>query len=136
MINPEQLKAPKYDSLRRAFWSYIIRVLHLEHTEPTLNPTNYTNLNEVNRMLAKRIEAYDQELIEQGVQQGIRQGVQQEELLGVQKGQYQMLISILEDRFGKVPEQLMQHIKTVSSEELLRLSKRALHVKSLDELND
>lgn len=53
---------------------------------------------------------------------------------GIQQGQYLMLIEILEARFGKVPAELLQHLKTLPPTQLLELSKQALKIPSIAQL--
>ncbi len=64
-----QLKEPEYDSLRRAFARYAVRVLKLREMG-IKEDVEKINLEEVRSMLAERIEAYKTSLVEQGMEQG------------------------------------------------------------------
>jgi predicted transposase YdaD len=61
---------------------------------------------------------------------GEQEGLQK----GLQKGQYKILLAQLEDRFGKVPLSVVRQLKNSSSAELMKLSKRVLHISSAEEL--
>jgi len=120
----KQLKHPRFDSLRRAFVVYISRVLELDKLASDIETYS---LEEVLHMsVTERIRAYDTGLIQQGLEQGMCQGLQQ--------GHYDMLLILLEDRFGRVPVSLKSRLKQTATNELIDLYRHALHIQSIDEL--
>uniref|UniRef100_UPI00102B1FC5 DUF4351 domain-containing protein n=1 Tax=Candidatus Magnetaquicoccus inordinatus TaxID=2496818 RepID=UPI00102B1FC5 len=58
-------------------------------------------------MLAARVEAwaqeYEQRGMQKGMQQGMQQGIQQGIQQGMQQGKAEILLRLLERRFGQVP---------------------------------
>ncbi len=75
--------------------------------------------------------------MQQGIQQGIKKGIQQ----GLQKGMLleaqEMLLELLEERFGGIDANLRERIKSIESRETLKkLFRQGLRAKSLDEFQD
>ena len=98
LLNPEdlaplieklknQLNAPQNTELRRAFTVWINRVV-LKRFEPLTNLPELHDLPEVQEMIEERIDAWKQNLVQQGVLQGIQQGIQKGVLQGIQQGEY------------------------------------------------
>jgi flagellar biosynthesis/type III secretory pathway protein FliH len=77
---------------------------------------------------AKMMSTFAERFIEQGLQQGLQRGLQQ--------GEAQMLLSLLERKFGQVPEALRQRIEAADVETLLEWSERVLTAQYLDEIVD
>jgi flagellar biosynthesis/type III secretory pathway protein FliH len=65
---------------------------------------------------------------EEGMQLGMQQGMQQ--------GEANMLIHLLERRFGELPGEARREIQSADVETLLRWSERVLTAESLDEVLD
>lgn len=61
-----------------------------------------------------------------------REGIQ----IGRQEGESLVLVSLLESKFGVIPEKYMNRIKQANSDILLTWAKRLLNVQSLSELFD
>jgi hypothetical protein len=75
-------------------------------------------------------ERFIQQGIEQGIEQGHAQGIEQ----GMQRGEARMLTSLLQLRFGELPEAARQRIETADAETLLCWSERVLTAESLDDV--
>ena len=78
-------------------------------------------------------ERWIQKGIKQGLEQGIKQGIQQGLLLEAQE----MLLELLEERFGIVPRSIAKKIKEIDSREVVKgLFKIAIRVNSLEEFEE
>ena len=74
-------------------------------------------------------------LIEQGRKQGIQKGIEQGMQQGIQQGKQSILIQLLDEKFGKIPESMKNQIREITDENLLdQLSLRILKANSLDEM--
>jgi len=72
-------------------------------------------------------------IAERWIQKGIQQGIQQGLLLDAQE----MLLELLEERFGIVPRSIAKKIKEIDSREVVKgLFKIAMRVNSLEEFEE
>ena len=78
-----------------------------------------------------RIEGVQQGRIE-GVQQGRIEGVQQGRIEGVQQGQGKMLLGLLAERFGEVPGEVAERVRSAEIQDLEVWSRAILHSSDLD----
>jgi hypothetical protein len=81
---------------------------------------------------AKMMSTFAERFIEQGLQQGLEQGLQR----GLQQGEAQMLLRLLERKFGAVPEGIRQRIEGAEADTLLAWSERVLTAERLEEVVD
>ena len=88
------------------------------------------DLQELNVMLAERLEVWAREYEAKGMQQGMLQGVQQ----GVQQGEALALQKLLTKRFGTIPSNITAKIATASMEEIERWFDQAIEAKGYDEV--
>ena len=78
----------------------------------------------------KTMPSLAQKWLEEGIQQGIQQGLKQ----GMLQDAQEMVIEVLEERFGIPSPGLLAKIKAITVRETLKaLHKRAIRAKSLDE---
>ena len=75
------LNTPDKESVRRAFTSWMVRVL-LPHHFPDVEAPQLQELYEVKDMLSERVKVWEQRWLEQGIEQGLEQGLEQ----GIEKG--------------------------------------------------
>jgi flagellar biosynthesis/type III secretory pathway protein FliH len=68
--------------------------------------------------------------IEQGLAQGIEQGLER----GREEGERKVVLRLIEQRFGPVPDWAQQRLKTLSSGDLETLELRLLDAPSLEAL--
>ena len=73
---------------------------------------------------------FAERFIQQGIEQGHAQGIEQ----GMQRGEARMLTSLLQLRFGELPEAARQHIESADADTLLRWSERVLTAESLEDV--
>ena len=103
----------------------------LKRFEPLTNLPELHDLPEVQEMIEERIDAWKQNLVQQGVLQGIQQGIQQGEYTGILKGkleglqqgerkgklegQTQLLLRFLMRRFGVLPPAVAMQINAAKN---------------------
>ena len=123
--------------LRRMFALWI-RATLMRKAEYRIVLPQLDDLQELNVMLAERLEAwahgYKAEGVQQGVQQGIQQGMQQ----GMQEGRRLeaagMLITLLRGRFGALPEHVVARINQSPPDILEMWFQRAINAQALDDV--
>jgi predicted transposase/invertase (TIGR01784 family) len=134
----EKLKGPEYLSLRRAFCVWIRNVL-LAKLIPGESIPEVEELEEVDNMLAERVDQWTKqwkmEGLEEGRQQGLQQGMQQGIQQGVKVGQNSLLKKLLRKRFGiTLDPRLQERLGNASSEELDLWAERIFDAKTIDEV--
>ena len=76
-----------------------------------------------------------QAIIKNGTEKGIQIGTEQGIKIGFMQGEQQMLIKILQYRFGTIHEAKMRMLASIDSiDELDRLSQKVVKANSLDEV--
>lgn len=76
-----------------------------------------------------------QEGFEVGVREGKEEGRKEGKKVGVQEGKRDLLLELLERRFGDLPDATVQRVHALtSSEELSRLAARVLEAPTLEAL--
>ncbi|MFC6299112.1 DUF4351 domain-containing protein [Pseudomonas sp. CCM 7893] len=121
----ERLKDPKYDSLRLAFSKWIRRIMNtklLSIGEPI--PDTLT-LEEIDTMLAERVEQWTKDWKQQGLQEGRQEGLQE--------GQIKLLTRQLEHRFGALQPAHLQLLQAANPAQLEAWGQAILTAQSLDE---
>jgi predicted transposase YdaD len=124
-----RLAGPELEPLRRAFAAWIRQVLLVGRPAGADVPV-VGNLLETHAMLAETIKEWTQEAKEQGLQQGRQQGLQQ----GRQQGEAELVLRLLERRFGSLDSEVRQRIAAADSARLLLWGDRVLTAASIDEV--
>ena len=132
------LRQPEQERLRRAFTVWLSRVL-LPRKAPGVAVPELGDLQEVNTMLAERVEEWTDQWREQGLREGLEQGIQQGLQQGIQQGLQQAsreaLAEVICFRFGQLPPDVDAALSRLDDPLRLReLLGTALRVDSLDEL--
>jgi uncharacterized protein with von Willebrand factor type A (vWA) domain len=135
----QRLKAPRYDSLRRALTVWINRVV-LKRLVPGESIPEATELQEINTMLAERVVEWTEKWKQQGLQQGHQQGLQEGLQEGLQKGLQQgiaqgeiaLLRRQLTRRFGPLPAWAEARLAQASTEQCEAWADRLLEAESLE----
>ena len=117
----EWLSDPEQDSLRRAFTIWFCRVLFPNRLKQTEQPA-IEDLTEVKNMLAERVKEWNKESLERGVQQGM------------QKGATQVLIRLLEKKFGELSSESLQRLNDANEEQILEWSENILSAQTLGDV--
>ena len=111
--------------LRRMFALWI-RATLMRKTEYRIVLPEIDDLQELNVMLAERLEEWAHGYEAQGVQKGMQQGSQQ--------AAASMLTSLMRARFGALPDAVTLKINESSSEVLAVWFERALNAKTIDDI--
>jgi predicted transposase/invertase (TIGR01784 family) len=143
------LQLPEQISLRRAFTVWIKRVF-LPGRVPGVTFDEIQDLQEIQSMLAERVKEWTkdwrqqgieegrqqglQEGLQQGMRQGMRQGMQQGMQEGMQQGEAELLLRLLERRFGPLDDAIRQQVKIADAEILLLWGERILTAQTIDEV--
>jgi hypothetical protein len=129
----EWLRMPEQSSLRRAFTTWLKRVL-LPGRLPGVNFEAMNELQEVKSMLAERVVEWTEEWKKQGMQEGRQEGRQEGEAIGVAKGEATLLQRLLEKRFGSLDEAVLHRLAEADPETLLRWGDRIFQASSAEEV--
>ncbi len=144
-----RMQDSRYDSLRRALVVWINRVvLRRVVTEEVLPELN--ELQEIDNMLAERVDQWVEQWKQEGWQRGLKEGEQrgrregQQKGLqegrqegrqeGLQKGAGRVLSRVLEKRFGPLPEWAQARLAVASPEQLENWSDGIFEATSLEGL--
>jgi len=74
-------------------------------------------------------------LRQEGFEAGVREGLEKGEEKGEEKGRRDIVLELLERRFGPLPRATVKRVRALtSSEELSRLAARVLDAPSLEDL--
>ena len=118
-------------SLRRAFTVWIKRVL-LPAKFPDISIPEINDLEEVNTMLAERVEQWVEQWKKEGLEQGMEQGI----ILGEHRWAVAAITRQLNQKFGPLDQTTLNRIDSASSEQLLRCSQRLLSADTLQAVFD
>jgi predicted transposase YdaD len=125
----EWLQMPEQASLRRAFTVWLKRVF-LRGRMPGVDFENLNELHEVKSMLAERVIDWTEEWMRQGEAQGEARGL----IRGRQEGEANILLRLLEKRFGALTEDQKQRLLGADESTLLRWSDRLWQAVSVEEV--
>ena len=131
----ERLQHPRYTSVRRAFTIWVRRVL-LRRMVPEEVIPEVNDLEEVNAMLAERVEEWTKNWKQQGLQEGLQQGRQEGRQEGQQQGLQESFMRLLSKRFGPVPSDVTQRVNNAPPEQITRWFDQAIDAPSLDKVFD
>lgn len=133
----EVLGAPDDASLRRALTTWLRRVL-LPSRFPKVRLAEAAELTEVRSMLKETVREWTRQWELQGLEKGRLQGLEKGRLQGLEKGrrqgEAQVLLHLLESRFGVVNDATRARIATGDAEQLLTWARRVLSAESLEEI--
>lgn len=101
--------------------------LFIESLEQTEDPTMMQQLNSLERVLLRREKAAG---LEEGLQKGLKQGIQQ----GERGGASDVLKTLLERKFGALPEWASARIAQADTEELRQWALNVLDAHTIDEV--
>ncbi len=125
------LSAPEQRELRRAFTVWLRRVL-LPSRLPGVELPQVIDLVEMKAMLAERVQEWTRTWKQEGMAEGLQQGRQE----GRQEGQAELLVRILERKFGPLPPTYQQRILTAGPDDLWRWVDRVLSAAALEQVFD
>jgi hypothetical protein len=121
------LTQPGQDSLRRAFTTYILRVL-LPARAPGITLPQAGNLLELRTMLAETVLDWKRQWLEEGMAKGKAKGKAE----GKAEGKVETLARQLTRRFGPLPEWVPERLAVASVEQLDLWADRVLDAATLE----
>lgn len=112
------------DSARRILqWVWRLFGKRTKRDEPT---DTMLDMQDYGAMLQDKIKEWEQELLEQGIEKGIEKGIAQ--------GEVAVVLRLLREKFGEVPQPLRRRIDTASAEQLLEWAERILTAETIDDV--
>ena len=123
----QRMKEARYDSLRRALVVWINRVV-IKRVIPGENVPELNELQEIDNMLAERVDQW----VEKWKQEGHQTGRQE----GRQEGEGRLLTRLLERRFGVLPNWVKERIDAATSEQLEMWGERIFDTTTLEAFFD
>ena len=123
----DALKSPENLSLRRGLTVWLRRVV-LKRFSPSERLPEMDDLNEVDNMLAERVERWKEEWKREAQQEGRQQGMQQ----GMQQGEAAFLLRLLARRFGPLSEEVVARVHGASIADIETWGLRILDVESIE----
>jgi hypothetical protein len=137
----EWLHDDKQTGLRRAFMVWFNRVL-IPRKMPDTDFTEFTDLQEVQTMLAETVKGWANEAHKAGLQEGRQEG----ELNGIEKGLQQgleqgrqqeaakLFLLLVDSKFGSVSQELVTKIQQASPEEIEKWTKQIFQAETPEAL--
>ncbi len=133
----QRLKGPDYANLRRAFVVWINRIV-LRRLMPGQEIPEVNELQEIDTMLAERVEEWTEQWKQDGLQQGLQQGIQQGKIEGKLEGKLEGEASLIERqltrRFGPPSAETQARLKTATLEQLEQWAENILDATTLEEV--
>jgi predicted transposase YdaD len=121
----EWLKAPEHESLRRAFRTWLVRVL-LPSRAPGIHIPDMGDLEEVKMLLEEEGIDWSRTWVQQGREEGVQQSLQTLR---------PVVLMQVEQRFGPLSEETQRRVEAISSmEELTRILRKIMNAGSLADL--
>jgi Putative transposase, YhgA-like/Domain of unknown function (DUF4351) len=124
----EWLDGPEDGGLRSAFAVWLQMVRFPEASEEEVPDT--LGLEDFRTMLAKRVEEWNEKLLErgrlEGRQKGRLEGRQEGRLEGRQEGERDVVLRLLETKFGRLDSRSRKRVTTADPERLLLWAERVL----------
>jgi len=135
------LQSPEQSNLRRAFTIWLKKVF-LPGRMPEETFDEIQDLQEVHNMLSERVKEWSKNWEQQGIekgwkegwQKGMQKGWQEGMQKGWQEGELNLLLRLLEWRFGPVSEVINVRVKQADSPTLELWSKRILTAQTIEEV--
>jgi predicted transposase/invertase (TIGR01784 family) len=117
---------PGEDSLRRAFGTWLKKVILPRLGRPPEEVSEVTTLKEGATMLLDSIDRWTRETREEGHQEGLQEGLQ--------KGEARILLRQLRMKFGPLAPEVEERVRSTDAERLLEWSDRVLTAEQLQDV--
>lgn len=142
----EWLREPEHESLRRAFRTWLVRVL-LPSRAPGIHIPDMRDLEEVKMLLEEEGIDWSRTWVQQGREEGREQGREEGRKEGREQGREEILeqnlqamrpavLTQMEQRFGPLSEETRRQVEAISSmEELAQILNKILKASSLTDLD-
>ncbi len=125
-----RLSGPEHDSLRRA----LNRTIMPKYTMGESSIPETQTLEEVETMLAERIEQWTRKLKREGIAEGRQEGRREGLEAGLRNGQLALLTQLLTRRFGPLPEWAETRLEAASLDQLQSWAEAIFDAQSLEVL--
>ena len=119
---------PDEATLRRAFETWLAKVVLPRLSEKEV--FGILTLEEIETVLAERIDRWNRELQEKGRQEGLQEGRQE----GRQEAAAQVLLRQLRLKFGPLAPEVEERVRSTDADQLLEWSERILTAQHLEEV--
>jgi hypothetical protein len=129
----EWLQAPEQSDLRRAFVGWMRQVL-LPRRMPGAVVPELTDLQEVRTMLAERVKEWTQQWRDEGWEEGRNEGRNEGRKEGRKEGGAQLLVHLLERKFGPLDATVTARIAQADAEQFLVWAERVLTADRLEDV--
>jgi len=127
------LKGPGFEELDRSFTAYVRHIV-LSRAQPREPLPPVTNLQEIAMLISEKpgiwARQWEQEGIQKGLQQGLEKGLQR----GARIGQAALLERQLIRKFGTIPDDVAERIRSATTTQLETWSLSILDAQTLDEV--
>ena len=131
MIN--LLKEPEFEPLKRDIVTWLLRIL-LPKNVPNIPIPEVVELQEMNTMLYETIQNWYKEAEIRGKAEGKAEGKVEGKAEGKVEGKAELIINLLETKFGSIPVSVKTAITCLDSETLLKCSQRLFTAKTWQEV--
>ncbi|TGO02393.1 hypothetical protein PN36_25765 [Candidatus Thiomargarita nelsonii] len=129
----EWLKDPAQERIKVEIERWLNHLV-LPKRLPGVKLTELISLQEMRTMLSESVDDWAAQWKAQGLQQGLEQGLAQGLNKGRVEGQAQLLIGLLEEKFGPLDPDIHATIYRLDDESLIQCAKRTLKAQSLREV--
>ncbi len=127
------LAAPEQASLRRAFTVWFNRVFFPSRGKEMI-PPEFEELTEVRAMLAETVAEWKEEWKRDGLKEGLKKGLKKGLNEGRKEGEANILLKLIEMKFGQISLIDRKRVQSADSETLLRWGKQILTANKMDEI--
>ena len=117
---------PGEDSLRRAFGTWLTKVILPRLGRPPQEASDVTTLEEGATMLLDSIDRWTRETREEGLQEGLQKGRQE--------GESRVLLQLLRLKFGPLAPEVEERVCSTDADRLLEWSERVLTAERLEDV--
>ncbi len=126
----EWASSPEHRETVKRLARWVFGLLWQGKELPSETELDLEELQDRGIMLRERIKQWEVELLERGKQEGLHQGV----ALGKEQGEAEVLLRLLRNKFGRLPEWAHRRVQEANSEQLLQWAERILTAQRLEEV--
>ncbi len=123
------VKGPDEGGLRRAFVVWLQRVLLPGKGEEDI--PELVDLEDFRAMLIERVEEWNRELEARGEKKGLKKGLREGRKEGLEEGRRELLLRLLETKFGEVDAHTRARVHAARHQSLLKWAERLLTAEEL-----
>jgi predicted transposase/invertase (TIGR01784 family) len=121
---------PDEASLRKAFETWLQKVILPRLDVPLEEASAALTLEEMETMLAESIDRWNHEIREEGRREGLQEGRQE----GRQEGEARLLLRLLRLKFGPLEPEIEGRVRSADADRLLEWGERILNAGSIQEV--